>query len=656
MKKIGKKWGSLLLAGLLLAASLPIGALAQEPAPQEGFVYQWGDGDESYALRETQDTLGGGEAGRTAAQTFSAPLGSYDDGSFYGQLTARQKACYDALAAIPLSQILTASENQGYKQVRVGVDEFYGLGMTGYILNQVFTPSASSEPLYRQLYTDICAAITALGLSDMRYGIYVESTSGGSVATREILFGFRLNYGGQEQEMYDQQMASAQAIADKVDRDADLYEQVMQVHDLLAAQSTYNKEPADSTAENLSHHAYSCLVAGDAYEPVCDGYAKAVKVVCDLLEIPSTLAISENHMWNNIKMDDGDWYNLDLTWDDTGDAGSHSYFLVGSQTLVDGVAFSKQPDHVERNIWIEDSQLNSVTFRYPSKNPQAYVYVEGGYDPLRFPDVKRSAWYYSYVESAADMGLFVGDEKGFFNPNADITRAQFVQVLYNAVAPEDYTPAELTFRDVPAGKWYTNAVAWASEMGVVAGYEDGNFRPGANITREEMCVVLENYRHLITDAQPEPVDFTFPDDEEISSWAKEAVYNCYDYSLISGDERSYFNPTDNTIRCEAATVFTKYVLLLEQLPPKEEQPEDPDEETPSKPDDSSSSEEPSEPATPSEDSSSREGESSSSQDSSSSGTGSGSSSDSSQESSSSSEETSRLTTDEESETHQAPGP
>lgn len=647
MKKIGKKWGSLLLAGLLLAASLPIEALAQEPAgeepaPQEGFVYQWGDGDESYALRETQDTLGGGEAGRTAAQTFSAPLGSYDDGSFYGQLTARQKACYDALAAIPLSQILTASENQGYKQVRVGVDEFYGLGMTGYILNQVFTPSASSEPLYRQLYTDICAAITALRydkadalwLSDMRYGIYVESTSGGSVATREILFGFRLNYGGQEQEMYDQQMASAQAIADKVDRDADLYEQVMQVHDLLAAQSTYNKEPADSTAENLSHQAYSCLVAGDAYEPVCDGYAKAVKVVCDLLEIPSTLAISENHMWNNIKMDDGDWYNLDLTWDDTGDAGSHSYFLVGSQTLVDGVAFSKQPDHVERNIWIEDSQLNSVTFRYPSKNPQAYVYVEGGYDPLRFPDVKRSAWYYSYVESAADMGLFVGDEKGFFNPKADITRAQFVQVLYNAVAPEDYTPAELTFRDVPAGKWYTNAVAWASEMGVV----------------------LENYRRLITDAQPEPVDFTFPDDEEISSWAKEAVYNCYDYSLIFGDERSYFNPTDNTIRCEAATVFTKYVLLLEQLPPKEEQPEDPDEETPSKPDDSSSSEEPSEPATPPEDSSSSEEDSSSSQDSSSSGTGSGSSSDSSQESSSSSEETSRLTTDEDSETHQAPEP
>ena len=129
---------------------------------------------------------------------------------------------------------------------------------------------------------------------------------------------------------------------------------------------------------------------------------------------------------------------------------------------------------------------------------------------------------------------FPGTSGAFSIPRrTDITRAQFVQVLYNAVAPEDYTPAELTFRDVPAGKWYTNAVAWASEMGVVAGYEDGNFRPGANITREEMCVVLENYRYLITDAQPEPVDFTFPDDEEISSWAKEDMMVINSSPLLS---------------------------------------------------------------------------------------------------------------------------
>ena len=108
--------------------------------------------------------------------------------------------------------------------------------------------------------------------------------------------------------------------------------------------------------------------------------------------------------------------------------------------------------------------------------------------------------------------------------------------------PRGLHPRRADFRDVPAGKVVHHAVAWASEMGVVAGYEDGNFRPGANITREEMCVVLENYRHLITDAQPEPVDFTFPDDEEISSWAKEAVYNCYDYSLISATSAATSTP------------------------------------------------------------------------------------------------------------------
>ena len=127
MKKIGKKnGGSLLLAGLLLAASLPIGALAQEPAgeepaPQEGFVYQWGDGEEK--LRPAGNPGYPGRRGGRAARRprpFPRLWASYDDGSFYGQLTARQKACYDALAAIPLSQILTASENQGYKQVRVG--------------------------------------------------------------------------------------------------------------------------------------------------------------------------------------------------------------------------------------------------------------------------------------------------------------------------------------------------------------------------------------------------------------------------------------------------------------------------------------------------------------------------------------------------------
>ena len=426
--------------------------------------------------------------------------------------------------------------------------------MTGTIRDYAFSPDSASKALYRELYTDICAAITALRydkpealwLSDMRYGVSWTSSGSSSVVTKEAIFAFRLKYDGDELEMYNRQMASARALANRVDQSADLYRQVMQVHDLLAAQSTYNYEALEQVgtkAESLSHQAYSCLVAGDPYEPVCDGYAKAVKVVCDLLEIPCVLVSSDTHMWNNVKMDDGDWYNLDLTWDDTGDTGSHLYFLVGSMTVVDGQMFCQQPDHLEKNPWVPDADLDTVNFRYPTKNTDAYVYQPGGYEPLRFPDVKRSAWYYSYVEEAADMGLFAGDEKGFFGPENNITRAQFVQVLFNALAPEDYVPQASPFVDVKDSDWFAAAVSWAGEQKVVSGYEDGTFRPNAPITREEMCVILVNYvnRTLVPNA-PETDGFAFPDDDSISSWAKEAVYWCQGNSLVSGDETGRFKP------------------------------------------------------------------------------------------------------------------
>ena len=319
-QRIAKGW-SLLLAMLVLLSVLPVGALAEEaqqPAGELGAVYQWTDGEQGYALMETRDTLGGDEAGYSAAQTFSAPLGSYDDGSFYGQLTARQKACYDQLAGLLPNEILFAAEVDGYRQVQMFVQELYNLTLTGSIQNSSFVPDSASQALYRSIYTDLCAAITALRydqpgllwLSDMRYGITWSSTDGRSVTTGNVVFAFRLQYGGKEQQMWLEQAEAAQQIADQAAQYPTRYEQIQAVHDLLAAQSTYNYgalEEDGTVNANLSHQAYSCLIAGDAYEPVCDGYAKAVKMVCDLLEIPRALASSDTHMWNILKVEDGVW-------------------------------------------------------------------------------------------------------------------------------------------------------------------------------------------------------------------------------------------------------------------------------------------------------------------------------------------------------------
>lgn len=572
MRRIAVKWWSLLLAGILLLTVFPLGAAAQESeqAADTGIVYQWSDGQTGYALRETQDTLGGSRQGYTEGQTFSAALGSYDDGSLYGQLTSRQKACYNVLDQIPLSQIRTAAEVDGYRQVQVDVGELYGLTLTGSIRNNTFYPDSASMSQYRSIYTDICAAIVALRydepaefwLSYMQYGIVWEVASATSVKTRSVVFAFRMDYDGQEGQMWERQMASAQMIADQVDKNADLYNQVKQVHDLLAVQSTYNYTPQTATEQELSHQAYSCLVAGDIYEPVCDGYSKAMKVVCDLLEIPCVLASSDTHMWNNIKMDDGDWYNLDLTWDDGDDSQiSYDYFLIGSMTEVGGYVFSREASHVETNPWTPSSDLNNVTFVFPVKNQQAYKYQEGGYTPLRFPDVKRSSWYYDYVEKAADMGLFSGDETGFFRPSRTITRAEFVQVLYNAVDP-DYTLAKSQFSDVAQNAWYAAAVNWAADSGVVSGKGDGRFAPDASITREEMCVMLNNYTTNVLQVVPEYDGHTFDDDRVISSWAKNGVYNAYAFGWVSGKGENSFDPQGNTLRSEAAVVYVKFAGLL----------------------------------------------------------------------------------------------
>ena len=99
--------------------------------------------------------------------------------------------------------------------------------------------------------------------------------------------------------------------------------------------------------------------------PQCDGYAKAVKLVCGELGIPCVLVRSETHMWNNVQMDDGLWYNLDLTWDDEGEELSYDYFLIGSETVVDGQAFSQQGDHQEVDVYQLASGADPVTLPYP---------------------------------------------------------------------------------------------------------------------------------------------------------------------------------------------------------------------------------------------------------------------------------------------------
>ncbi len=177
-----------------------------------------------------------------------------------------------------------------------------------------------------------------------------------------------------------------------------------------------------------------------------------------------------------------------------------------------------------------------------------------------FEDIPAKKWFKEYVDYSYTFGIFTGTSKTEFSPNDNITRAQFVQVLAN-LEGVDTSDRNVTtnFSDVPAKKWFTAAVKWASENKIVNGVGDGKFDPEANVTREQMCVMLTNYAKFkgITLKTVEGKE-NFADDNKISKWAKTAVYTCQQADIVNGKGAGKFDPQGTGTRAEASVIFTKF--------------------------------------------------------------------------------------------------
>ena len=144
----------------------------------------------------------------------------------------------------------------------------------------------------------------------------------------------------------------------------------------------------------------------------------------------------------------------------------------------------------------------------------------------RFTDVSTSDWYYNSVEYVASNGIMSGISTTKFNPTGQMTRAQFVTVLYrmtdNVVTVGQPT---INFSDVSAGTFYYEAVNWAVANGITSGIGNNCFGPNGVVTREQMATFANRY---INKFQPGKIsESVFPkvyaDDSSISSWAKEAI-------------------------------------------------------------------------------------------------------------------------------------
>lgn len=109
-----------------------------------------------------------------------------------------------------------------------------------------------------------------------------------------------------------------------------------------------------------------------------------------------------------------------------------------------------------------------------------------------FPDVSSSADYVEAVAHLADMGIFTGDEKGNFNPDANITRAETATIICRLMGVENEAKANRrqVYDDVPTTHWASGYIAQATELGIFNGDGTGKFRPGDNVTYQEMIKML----------------------------------------------------------------------------------------------------------------------------------------------------------------------
>lgn len=179
-------------------------------------------------------------------------------------------------------------------------------------------------------------------------------------------------------------------------------------------------------------------------------------------------------------------------------------------------------------------------------------------------------WFYSPVKYVYEKGLFAGTSETTFSPDSPFTRAMLVTVLARHAGEISASHSLQPFNDVIADSWYGSSVAWAKEVGIISGYKnpDGSysFKPDANISRQDVAVIIDNYNRLVAKkpfAQKEAV--TFVDDLEIAQYARASVQSMQQAGIISGiknpDGSFYFNPISNATRAEAAVMI--YNMLIQ---------------------------------------------------------------------------------------------
>ena len=184
------------------------------------------------------------------------------------------------------------------------------------------------------------------------------------------------------------------------------------------------------------------------------------------------------------------------------------------------------------------------------------------YDTAEIFDDVQPIWYKNAIDYCYSYKLFAGVEQTHFGIGDNVTRGMYVTVLARIAGVQPDDNAVTDFADVQKGRYYTYAIAWAKQNGVVFGMSDTEFWPDAPITRAQLCVMTVNFAEFMkvnTDSEKEPIAFS--DGDSIPNWAKAEVDICTRLGIVSGytqADGAVFKPDNTATRAEAAQILYKF--------------------------------------------------------------------------------------------------
>lgn len=202
-----------------------------------------------------------------------------------------------------------------------------------------------------------------------------------------------------------------------------------------------------------------------------------------------------------------------------------------------------------------DAERSMVVFETGHFSKYVVGYSEAAAWENPFADVLPDDWYYEAVCYAAQGGLMQGVAADRFAPRQAASRAMIVTILYR-LEGSPAVQAGAVFSDVPSGQWYTDAVEWAAQNGIVEGVGGGRFAPDTAVTREQLAAILYRY------AQHKGLDVTssadlsgYSDAAAISGYAHDAMSWAVAQQIFSGVGGGVLNPGGAAERAQVAKVL-----------------------------------------------------------------------------------------------------